>query len=165
MVSVFNMIWLSGFLKVLGAFATSSQAQSLLGITFCTCFFMLISSTGVTRQDIVSVIVQEGGDVTLPCETATNDLHNCAHSTWRFSPTPRASARDLVVQGQTGEKANAKSDRLSVTENCSLVIKKVTVEDVGLYICSGTLDLSVIKGIYIIIFSAQTASLEQYTEQ
>ncbi|XP_030260158.1 uncharacterized protein LOC115573519 [Sparus aurata] len=105
---------------------------------------LLLLFTGVTRQDFVSVIVQEGGDVTLPCETATNDLHNCAHTAWSFSPTPRASARNLVVQGQTDEKAKAK-DRLSVTENCSLVVKKVTVEDVGLYICSGTLDLSVIK--------------------
>ncbi|XP_038583667.1 uncharacterized protein LOC119909492 [Micropterus salmoides] len=34
-----------------------------------------------------------------------------------------------------GENTKAKSDRLSVTENCSLVIKTVTDEDVGRYTC------------------------------
>lgn len=136
----------------------------MFGIALFTYLLMLISSTGLTRQDVVSVIVREGGDVTLPCQTVTNDLHNCAHTTWSLSPTPTSSARNLFVHGQTVETAKAKSDRLSVTENCSLVVKKVTVEDVGRYICNDSLDLSVIKGIYILIFSAQIVSLEQYTE-
>ncbi|XP_026173947.1 uncharacterized protein LOC113136961 [Mastacembelus armatus] len=34
-----------------------------------------------------------------------------------------------------GHISKSKSDRLSVTENCSLVLKKVKVEDVGQYIC------------------------------
>ncbi|XP_036943200.1 uncharacterized protein LOC119013007 [Acanthopagrus latus] len=106
---------------------------------------LLLHFTGLTRQDVVSVIVREGGDVTLPCQTVTNDLHNCAHTTWSLSPTPTSSARNLFVHGQTVETAKAKSDRLSVTENCSLVVKKVTVEDVGRYICNDSLDLSVIK--------------------
>ncbi|XP_044025149.1 uncharacterized protein LOC122863086 [Siniperca chuatsi] len=41
----------------------------------------------------------------------------------------------LFERGQIHKNAKAKSDRLSVTANCSLVIKKVTVEDVGQYSC------------------------------
>ncbi|XP_073348528.1 uncharacterized protein [Pagrus major] len=107
---------------------------------------LLLQFTGVTRQEIVSVIVREGGDITLPCEAVTNDHHNCANTTWLFSPTPKSPAVELVERGQICENAKAKSDRLSVTESCSLVVKKVTVEDVGRYICSGDrLDLSVMK--------------------
>ncbi|XP_041832731.1 cell wall protein DAN4-like [Melanotaenia boesemani] len=41
----------------------------------------------------------------------------------------------LIEHGQIHREAATKSDRLSVTANCSLVIKKVTDEDVGLYSC------------------------------
>uniref|UniRef100_A0A3Q0RLY0 Immunoglobulin V-set domain-containing protein n=1 Tax=Amphilophus citrinellus TaxID=61819 RepID=A0A3Q0RLY0_AMPCI len=40
---------------------------------------------------------------------------------------------ELVTLGQI--KETAKSDRLSVTADCSLIIKKVTDEDVGSYTC------------------------------
>ncbi|KAK1889486.1 Pregnancy-specific beta-1-glycoprotein 5 [Dissostichus eleginoides] len=39
------------------------------------------------------------------------------------------------TDGQIHSEAKAKSDRLRVTENCSLVIKNVTEEDAGLYTC------------------------------
>uniref|UniRef100_A0A669BBD9 Immunoglobulin V-set domain-containing protein n=1 Tax=Oreochromis niloticus TaxID=8128 RepID=A0A669BBD9_ORENI len=42
---------------------------------------------------------------------------------------------ELITLGQIVEHAKTKSDRLSVTANCSLLIKNVTVEDVGLYYC------------------------------
>ncbi|XP_028460448.1 uncharacterized protein LOC114572866 [Perca flavescens] len=41
----------------------------------------------------------------------------------------------LFEHGKINKEAEAKPDRLSVKENCSLVIKKVTVEDVGRYTC------------------------------
>ncbi|XP_026173948.1 uncharacterized protein LOC113136962 [Mastacembelus armatus] len=45
------------------------------------------------------------------------------------------AAVELVGLGQIQSEAKSKPDRLSVTENCSLVLKKVTVEDVGRYTC------------------------------
>ncbi|XP_076612443.1 uncharacterized protein LOC143336273 isoform X2 [Chaetodon auriga] len=72
-----------------------------------------------------SVIVRLGDEVTLPCDSVTNDQTSCDRTTWTFRVSRREAAAGLV---------NA-SDRLSVTENCSLVITTVTVEDVGRYTC------------------------------
>ncbi|XP_062293617.1 uncharacterized protein LOC133997902 [Scomber scombrus] len=63
------------------------------------------------------------------------DQDECNSTTWFFIGSTNTEAVDLIALRQIGEKAKAKSDRLSVTDNCSLVIKKVTVEDVGRYIC------------------------------
>ncbi|XP_044185587.1 uncharacterized protein LOC122965523 [Thunnus albacares] len=63
------------------------------------------------------------------------DQDKCDSTTWTFTDIRSTETVELVELGQIGEKAKAKSDRLSVTANCSLVIKKVTVEDVGLYTC------------------------------
>ena len=63
------------------------------------------------------------------------DQDKCDSTTWIFVGSGSTAAVELIRLGQIGEKAKAKSDRLSVTANCSLVIKKVTVEDVGRYFC------------------------------
>lgn len=55
--------------------------------------------------------------------------------TWIFSGSGNTAAVTLFEYGKIKEESKLKSDRLSVTENCSLVIKKVTDEDVGRYSC------------------------------
>ena len=63
------------------------------------------------------------------------DQNKCDGTTWIFSRSTNTAAVELIKLGQIGENAKAKSDRLSVTADCSLVIKKVTVEDAGWYVC------------------------------
>ena len=63
-----------------------------------------------------------------------DDQNNCDGTTWTFSYLSNRTV-ELVRLGQIGVDAKTKSDRLSVRENCSLVIKKVTEEDVGRYSC------------------------------
>ncbi|XP_010764582.1 uncharacterized protein [Notothenia coriiceps] len=70
-------------------------------------------------------------EATLPCNKVTHDQDECNSTTWLFSDS--GSAVELVKGGQIGN--HAKSDRLRVTEKCSLVIKKVTEEDAGYYTC------------------------------
>ncbi|XP_051265475.1 uncharacterized protein LOC127368577 isoform X4 [Dicentrarchus labrax] len=94
---------------------------------------LVLLFTAVTGQSSDSLIVRAGDDVTLPCENVINDHHSCVTTTWISSGSRNTVT--LFENGQIHKDAMAKSDRLSVPANCSLVIKKVTVEDVGHYVC------------------------------
>ncbi|XP_077949637.1 uncharacterized protein LOC120808267 isoform X2 [Gasterosteus aculeatus] len=92
---------------------------------------MLQFTEAATRQHVT---VRDGDEVTLPCNSVTEDQNNCDSTVWLFTYLRSSSAVVLVRNGQI-EKAKAESDRLSVSQNCSLVMKKVTLGDVGLYVC------------------------------
>ncbi|XP_033992162.1 uncharacterized protein LOC117487636 isoform X2 [Trematomus bernacchii] len=79
--------------------------------------------------------VRVGDEVTLPCDNVIDDQDKCDSTTWLFYYAPNTPAVTLFEGGQIHNDAKGKSDRLRVTENCSLVIKKVTEEDAGLYFC------------------------------
>ncbi|XP_078131366.1 uncharacterized protein LOC144533702 isoform X2 [Sander vitreus] len=74
-----------------------------------------------------------GDEVTLSCVNVTDDHDQCNSTTWFFRGS--GNRVTLFEHGQIHEEAETKSDRLGVTENCSLVIKKVTDDDAGRYIC------------------------------
>ncbi|XP_041661632.1 uncharacterized protein LOC121521595 [Cheilinus undulatus] len=78
--------------------------------------------------------IKQGEDVTLPCENVS-DHQRCGGTIWLFTDSTNTRTMELSKHGQVGENAGAKSDRLSVTEDCSLMIKKVTQEDAGRYVC------------------------------
>ncbi|XP_056283796.1 uncharacterized protein LOC130202347 isoform X3 [Pseudoliparis swirei] len=92
-------------------------------------------SAAATGQDYDSFTVRDGDEVSLPCFNVMDDHKNCDSTYWIFYDLMRTVAVFLVKEGQIDAEAKDKSDRLSVSENCSLVIKKVTDEDTGLYVC------------------------------
>ncbi|XP_044025072.1 uncharacterized protein LOC122863056 isoform X3 [Siniperca chuatsi] len=94
----------------------------------------VLQFTAAAEKLPLSFTVRVGDEVTLPCENVTDGQQKCNSTTWLFFGSENTAVA-LIVLGQIGERAKAKSDRLSVTASCSLVIKKVTVEDVGLYDC------------------------------
>ncbi|KAL3979409.1 centrosomal protein [Sarotherodon galilaeus] len=97
-------------------------------------FILMLQFGGAHSRDLLlSFTVRDGDKVTLPCENVINNHHNCDTTTWLFTDSRNTASVELVNSGQLKEKAI--SDRLSVTAECSLVIKKVTAEDVGRYIC------------------------------
>ncbi|XP_039874069.1 uncharacterized protein LOC120725323 isoform X2 [Simochromis diagramma] len=82
----------------------------------------------------VEFIIRNEGEVTLSCENVTDDQDKCDRTTWLFSKSNTATIT-LFEHGEIHREAKNKSDRLSVTAKCSLVIKKLTAEDVGQYTC------------------------------
>ncbi|XP_039454594.1 uncharacterized protein LOC116329511 isoform X1 [Oreochromis aureus] len=80
-------------------------------------------------------IIRDGGEVTLSCENLKDDRDKCNRTTWLFTKSKTSAAITQFEYGKIHREAKNKSDRLSVTANCSLVIKKLTAEDVGQYIC------------------------------
>ncbi|XP_078030136.1 uncharacterized protein LOC117271183 isoform X5 [Epinephelus lanceolatus] len=93
-------------------------------------FLMLLFKFTAAATEKYSLV---GDEVTLSCENVKHDQDNCDSATWLFSDG--GNTVKLFEHGKIHREAEAKSDRLSVTANCSLVIKKVTLEDVGRYTC------------------------------
>ncbi|XP_050927624.1 uncharacterized protein LOC127142636 [Lates calcarifer] len=92
-------------------------------------------SATATGQYSSIFTVRDEDEATLSCENVRDDQDQCDRTTWIFIGSGSRSTVTLFEHGKIHEEATSKSDRLSLTENCSLVIKKVTVEDVGRYIC------------------------------
>ncbi|XP_033986503.1 uncharacterized protein LOC117482511 isoform X5 [Trematomus bernacchii] len=89
---------------------------------------LLLQFTGAaTGQFFLSRSVRVGDEAILSCNYVKPFKLQCYGTTWTFADS--ASTVELVKGGQI------RSDRLRVTENCSLVIKKVTEEDAGTYTC------------------------------
>ncbi|XP_035851583.1 uncharacterized protein LOC118493889 [Sander lucioperca] len=95
---------------------------------------LLNFTAAANRQFLLSSTVRDGDEVTLSCENVRDDQNNCDGTTWNFSYL-RSTEVELVILGQIGVNAKAKSDRLRVTENCSLVINNIIEEDAGSYFC------------------------------
>ncbi|KAJ4921973.1 hypothetical protein JOQ06_027789 [Pogonophryne albipinna] len=85
----------------------------------------------VAAADLKRYIVRAGDEVTLSFVNVIHDQDVCESTLWRFYGSRGPSVK-LFEDGQIHK---AKSDRLRVTENCSLGIKKVTEEDAGVYTC------------------------------
>ncbi|CAI5684460.1 unnamed protein product [Oreochromis niloticus] len=102
-------------------------------IQMFSCLMLMIQIEVSVNE--TSIFMKVGDDVTLPCLNLIDQQNNCDGTTWTFASRNKPTTIELITLGQIGEKAKTKSDRLSVTANCSLLIKKLTVEDVGFYSC------------------------------
>ncbi|XP_050927654.1 uncharacterized protein LOC127142637 isoform X7 [Lates calcarifer] len=97
-------------------------------------FLMLELQFRATTGQESFLTVRVGDEATLSCENRIRNQDKCDRTNWVFSQG-RSPSVELISSGQIGEDGKDRSDRLSLTENCSLVIKKVTDEDVGRYTC------------------------------
>nr|XP_046228726.1 uncharacterized protein LOC124050332 isoform X6 [Scatophagus argus] len=115
---------------------TDGRMSGLRGIQV-SWFLALLYSTAVTGYLAAAADVQQsnlavrrGDEVTLTCKNVTLDQNQCDKTRWLFYNV--SVFVELVAFGKIHEH---ESDRLSVTKNCSLVIKKVSAEDAGRYTC------------------------------
>ncbi|XP_029966850.1 uncharacterized protein LOC115402437 isoform X2 [Salarias fasciatus] len=83
---------------------------------------------------VAAVVQRAGEDVTLTCEHELEGQRDCNGTIWNYGHG-RAASFDLVEIGKIENNGEIESERLRVTANCSLIIKKVTVQDVGHYYC------------------------------
>ncbi|KAK1888989.1 Lymphocyte antigen 6 complex locus protein G6f [Dissostichus eleginoides] len=93
---------------------------------------LLQSTAAANRQPSHFFTVRVGEEVSLPCSGVRDDQDGCNGTDWLVTNSGCTTVK-LVELGQIVEEARAESDRLRITENCSLVIKNVTEEDVGRY--------------------------------
>ncbi|XP_040925327.1 uncharacterized protein LOC114850137 [Betta splendens] len=92
---------------------------------------LMLRFTASGRLSSFTVAVRD--DVTLSCENASADQDQCQNTTWLLQD-PGSSRTDAVVERGRTEASTAHRRRL--TEKCSLLIEKVTVQDVGRYTCT-----------------------------
>ncbi|XP_054618547.1 uncharacterized protein LOC129172622 isoform X3 [Dunckerocampus dactyliophorus] len=84
------------------------------------------------RGDPQVVMVKDGDDATLPCEHLLDSQVSCG-LTWLFSND--SNTYELITSGRIGSGFTSRARRLSLTANCSLVIKGVAAQDAGPYFC------------------------------
>ncbi|XP_059897144.1 uncharacterized protein LOC132449499 [Gadus macrocephalus] len=84
-----------------------------------------------TSSDHGSTELVAGDSVSLSCDGAQSE---CSCITWLFNYNNGASV-ELVVDGKV--KPGDKKERLHITKECSLEVKKFSKEDEGVYTCRG----------------------------
>ncbi|XP_029966870.1 uncharacterized protein LOC115402444 [Salarias fasciatus] len=90
----------------------------------------------VLQSAAVAAVVQKAGeDVTLTCEHELEGQRDCNGTTWRYSKPGNTRVVVLVELGKMKENNEIEPDRLKVKRDCSLKIKNVTDQDVGIYNC------------------------------
>ncbi|XP_039455042.1 uncharacterized protein LOC120433215 [Oreochromis aureus] len=110
------------------------QRTTMIEFIWIQMFALLLIQITATTSNVTSIVMKLGDDVTLLCLNAMDDQNTCNNTMWAFASRNKPTV-ELFRFGEIGEYAKSKSDRLSVAVNCSLVVKKLTAEDVGLYFC------------------------------
>ncbi|KAA0721308.1 hypothetical protein E1301_Tti022332 [Triplophysa tibetana] len=100
----------------------------------CLLGLILLSSlfTGVNEAEVTDVIISSGESVSLSCN---DSLHQCSSTTWIYSKhisSPEVEVFDRGIK----KKDTERSERLSLTSDCSLNIYKTTQHTGGLYTCT-----------------------------
>ncbi|XP_059185784.1 uncharacterized protein LOC131968778 isoform X1 [Centropristis striata] len=101
-----------------------------------TIFFVMLQFAG-TEQNPSYIMARFEDEVTLPCDNVIKNQNQCTQTSWFYTGSEGDQTAELISLGQIDESEIAEdiSNRLSVTADCSLVIKDVTYKDVGHYSC------------------------------
>ncbi|XP_069371387.1 obscurin isoform X3 [Paralichthys olivaceus] len=125
------------------------------------------TTPGALTAQYSFIIVRAGAEVILPCEPVTEDHVNCGATIWFFRESERAEAVNLVLDGQldTSVISKSKADRIRLAANCSLVIREVTVEDVGVYVCRKSDQTKQIQTDHVLYLSVVTMTEQKRSDE
>ncbi|KAA0721398.1 hypothetical protein E1301_Tti021865 [Triplophysa tibetana] len=87
--------------------------------------------SGVSGAEVTDVFIGSGESVSLSCNDA---LHQCSSTSWIYTKHTRSPTVELFTGG-IKKNNTERSERLSLTSDCSLNIYKTTQHDGGLYTC------------------------------
>ncbi|XP_057179456.1 uncharacterized protein LOC130547510 [Triplophysa rosa] len=87
--------------------------------------------SGVSGAEVTDVFISSGESVSLSCHDA---LHQCSSTTWIYNNYTSSSAVE-VFAGGINKNNTERSERLSLTSDCSLNIYNTTQHDGGVYTC------------------------------
>ncbi|XP_056604652.1 uncharacterized protein LOC130421027 isoform X3 [Triplophysa dalaica] len=94
--------------------------------------YLLSNLLSVSEAQVTHVFISSGESVSLSCNDA---LHQCSSTSWFYSKYITSSTVEMFDRG-INQNNTERSERLSLTSNCSLNIYKTTQHDHGLYICT-----------------------------
>ncbi|XP_074540843.1 uncharacterized protein LOC141801624 [Halichoeres trimaculatus] len=111
-------------------------------------FTLTLLVQGGSSQESIDVFYHPGQDATLPCEgPSTSQPQDCPRISWLHCRNSSKTIREVKegnIMSQSGRGA-----RLTLNPDCSLVIRSITVEDVGLYACRRGKDDSYDVNVYL----------------
>ncbi|RVE61350.1 hypothetical protein OJAV_G00169750 [Oryzias javanicus] len=94
-----------------------------------------VTFTAAAASPLISLIeVRDGDEITLTCSVGRDSHDGCKSVTWISGDSTNTVT--LFEHGKIHKDAGSKSDKLDLTEDCSLVLKKITAEDEGRYSCT-----------------------------
>ncbi|MED6281557.1 hypothetical protein CHARACLAT_022799 [Characodon lateralis] len=94
---------------------------------------LMLHLTEAAEKYVSFSTVRVGDEATLHCENVIDARNNCDSTVWQFINS--RSSTILVQNDKDDEEVATEPDRMNITANCSLVIKKVRAEDFGWYTC------------------------------
>ncbi|XP_015257310.1 PREDICTED: uncharacterized protein LOC107102495, partial [Cyprinodon variegatus] len=88
---------------------------------------------GIKREG-VHIYHRAGDDAVLPCKRPSSSSSSCSTVNWLYMRDEDMNPQQEVQRGNIVQ-SSSKAARLSVDNNCSLIINSITAEDAGGYRC------------------------------
>ncbi|XP_008302278.1 uncharacterized protein LOC103374038 [Stegastes partitus] len=104
-----------------------------------------------------------GNDVILPCDNVTSSETRCFLFNWLYNPSLGSVTTFKVNKGKVYQNPPGGS-RLSLSNNCSLIISTITAEDVGRYTCRRDQAPDTIVHLNILTISPSPADTDPETD-
>lgn len=120
--------------------------------------FVLFSPAGISGET-EHLHRRAGDDAILPCR-ANSSYSSCSDVNWVYSRDVDAAVELQVRRGKV-DQSSARASRLSLSSNCSLLIRNINDKDAGEYTCWFKDKDEFDADIYLAILGSEYLNLEK----